>query len=790
MFPIPVGSPSALATRANAVPGVVRTVALAAGVLAAGAVIPALAQATRHEARPAVRAVPPVARDAVTAPVAPDVINRDASGRVAIRATRLDTALTIDGHLDESTYRQVKSFGGFIQQEPQEGRPSSVSTDVWVFFDDQAVYVAARCWQDASLPLVANDLRRDGPSQFDNDNFAVIFDTFLDRRNGFMFQTNPLGSINDQLMTDEGAGSNRDWNAVWDLRTSRDAEGWSVEMRVPFRSLRFPRGQDQVWGINFRRNIQARTEYAYLSPVPASAGRRGLARLSRAATLVGLQVPGQSARIDVKPAVVATLATDHEAAPPIDNDVSGRVGLDVKAGIGSGLTADVTVNTDFAQVEEDEAQVNLSRFSLFQPEKREFFLEGLGLFAFGGVANTRTQSGGGPPIAPVVFFSRRIGLADGTPVDIVAGGRITGRVGAWSVGGLQLRQDASVAAATPVTDFTVLRLRRDLFRRGSVGAIYTRRSHAEVGGALNQVGGADLLLAPTQDLTINAYVARSDTPGTGNDDASYRARIDYNADRAGIQAEYLVVGDDFTPDTGLMRREDFRRSFVEGRIGDRPRGVAWLRKWNLVGGVDYITDNDGAIESRTQSGAAKFELANGDGMDVTIERSFEALEEPLELADGREVPVGAYGFTMLRGGYQLSLRHKVSGDITVGAGSFYGGSIREVTYRGRLDVIPRLALEPNVAFNRIDVPSQARPFWVNVIGLRGTWPFSPRASVGMLVQYRSDGGTIGASARLRWEYRPGSDLFVVITEGREVHPTVAVPQNRTIAVKFTRLLRF
>jgi len=164
VFPIPVGSPSALATRANAVPGVVRTVALAAGVLAAGAVIPALAQATRHEARPAVRAVPPVARDAVTAPVAPDVINRDASGRVAIRATRLDTALTIDGHLDESTYRQVKSFGGFIQQEPQEGRPSSVSTDVWVFFDDQAVYVAARCWQDASLPLVANDLRRDGPT--------------------------------------------------------------------------------------------------------------------------------------------------------------------------------------------------------------------------------------------------------------------------------------------------------------------------------------------------------------------------------------------------------------------------------------------------------------------------------------------------------------------------------------------------------------------------------------------------------------------------------------------------
>jgi hypothetical protein len=464
----------------------------------------------------------------------------------------------------------------------------------------------------------------------------------------------------------------------------------------------------------------------------------------------------------------------------------------MKAGIGSGLTADLTINTDFAQVEEDEAQVNLSRFSLFQPEKREFFLEGLGLFAFGGVANTRPTSGGGggPPIAPVVFFSRRIGLADGTPVDILAGGRITGRVGAWSIGGLQLRQDASAAAATPVTDFTVMRVRHDLFRRGSVGAIYTRRSHAEVGAALNQVGGIDVLLAPTQDLTINAYVARSDTPGTGNDDASYRARVEYTADRAGLQAEYLVVGDDFTPDAGLMRREDFRRSFVEGRLGGRPKGVPWLRKWNLLGTIDHITDNDGALESRTQSGAAKFELANGDGMDVTVERSYEALSEPLELADGREVPLGAYQFTMVRGGYQLGPRHSISGDLTVGVGSFYGGTIREATYRGRLDVIPRLTLEPNVSFNHIDVPSQDRPFWVNVVGIRATWPFSPRASIGGLVQYRSDGSTIGASARLRWEYRPGSDLFVVVTEGREIHPTGPAPMNRTFAIKMTRLLRF
>jgi hypothetical protein len=300
----------------------------------------------------------------------------------------------------------------------------------------------------------------------------------------------------------------------------------------------------------------------------------------------------------------------------------------------------------------------------------------------------------------------------------------------------------------------------------------------------------DLLLAPTQDLTVNAYVARSATPGTGGDDASYRARVDYNADRVGVQAEYLVVGDDFTPDVGLMRREDFRRSFVEGRLGGRPTGVPWLRKWNVLGTIDHITDNDGMLESRTQAGAAKFELANGDGMDVTVERSYESLTEPLELAVGREVPVGAYRFTMLRGGYQLGPRHDVSGDVTVGIGSFYGGTIREATYHGRVDVVPRLTLEPNVSVNRIDVPSQDHPFWVNVVGLRTTWPFSPRASVGVLLQYRTDGSTIGASARLRWEYRPGSDLFIVLTEGREITPTLPAPLTRSIAVKMTRLLRF
>jgi hypothetical protein len=732
--------------------------------------------------------------DAAPAPVAPEVISRDARGRITIRATRIAEAPAIDGRLDDPPYSKVKPFGDFVQQEPHEGQAASVRTDVWVLFDDAAIYVSARCWQDASLRMVANELRRDGPNQFDNDNFAVILDTFRDRRNGFMFQTNPLGAVNDQLMTDEGAVSNRDWNTVWDLRTSRDRDGWSVEMAIPFASLRFPAGRAQTWGVNFRRNLQANTEYTYLAPIPASAGRRGLARLSLAATLVGLEIPARGSRFELKPYAIGTATSDREATPPVSNDLGGRVGGDLKVGLGPGLTGDVTVYTDFAQVEEDQAQVNLTRFSLFVPEKRDFFLEGLGLFAFGGVPNSRQGAGGGPPpVAPVLFFSRRIGLADEDPVQILAGGRVTGRVGAWSVGALQVRQDESTSASLPLpeTDFTVLRVRRDLFRRSSVGVIYTRRSPAETSPDTNHAGGFDLLLAPTQELSLNAYVAKTAQRGAGHDDISYRGRVDYNADRHGLVLEHLVVGDDFNPEVGLMRREDFQRSFAEARVSRRPSGNQWLKRWSVTGAFDYTTDNARVLESRNQLAAVRFELVNGDEANWTVERSYEALTEPLDLTDTHIVPIGQYTFTVARAGYQLGPRRgPVTGDVGVGVGSFYGGSLVEASYTGRVDLPARLALEPNIVINWIDLPSEPGPFWLNVLGLRATLPFSPRASVSTLVQYDTGDGGLGASVRLRWEYRPGSDLFVVYADGHDTTAPGAPMVNRSVAIKMTRLLRF
>lgn len=755
--------------------------------VAAGAAVPAAAQppAQSRAARPAGGRAP-----AVT-PLPPEVVHRDSEGHVVVvRATRVDEPLTIDGRLDEPVYAATKSIGGFRQQEPHEGQPATVPTEVWVFFDSRHIYVAARCWQDASLPLIGRELRRDGQNMFDNDNFAVLLDTFLDRRSGFMFQTNPVGAINDQLMTDDGAGSNRDWNTVWSLRTARDPEGWSVEMAIPFSSLRFPAGRTQTWGLNFRRNVQARTEYSYLTRIPASAGRRGLGRSSLAATLVGIEIERPPVRVELKPYALAARTSNRDAEPPVAGDTSGKLGLDAKVGLGAGLTADLTVNTDFAQVEEDEAQVNLTRFSLFLPEKRDFFLEGQGMFAFGGIPVGRPPGNQAPPEAPILFYSRRVGLAQGLPVTILGGGRVTGRVGdRWSLGAMQIQQADSADAALPATAFTVLRLRRDILKRSSVGVILTRRTPSETGPGTNVVGGLDLLLAPTQELTVNAYVAKSSTPGLHGRDVSARARLEFNSDRYGLQLEHLVVPTNFNPEVGLLRREDYRRSTAGGRFSRRPAGGGWLRKWNATAEFDYVTDHAGRVESRNEEAGIRFEMANGDTASVTAARAHEVVSDDIDLTDTRSIVPGAYQFGTARVSYELGPRHLLRGTVTAGGGGFYGGTVRELSYKGRIDVVGSTTIEPSLVLNRVVMPG-APPFWVNAVGLRGVLPLSPRSAVSVLLQHRTNDGSLGSSVRWRWEYAPGSEVFVVYTEGRDTTRPAETLRNRSVVVKLTRLFRF
>ena len=701
----------------------------------------------------------------------------------------------------------MPAITGFIQQAPDEGAPATERTEAWIFFDAANLYVAARIWDSAPpSEWVANELRRDTRQLRQNDTFAVILDTFYDRRNAVAFYTNPLGALADFQITNEG-NPNSDWNPIWDVRTGRFEEGWTVEMEIPFQSLRYRPGPAQVWGVQLRRNVRRKNEWAYVTPLPLSAGSGpgGIFRVSDAATLVGLDAPSGSRNLEIKPYAIGGVSTNLAATPPTRNARDGDAGLDVKYGITQNLTADFTYNTDFAQVEVDEQQVNLTRFSLFFPEKREFFLEGRGIFGFarGGVSGgfggalRRGRGGGffGGGDAPTLFYSRRIGLQRGTVVPIVGGGRVTGKIGAFDVGALNIQTDDEVLAAAEETNFTVVRIRRDIFRRSSVGAMFTNRSVSLVGDGSSQAYGADATFSFYENVNLLAYVARTETPGHDGRDLSYQGRFNYAGDRYGFQAEHLVVEDNFIPEVGFLRRDNFRRSYGTARFSPRPRSLANIRQFRLEGSFDYIETADlGIVETRQSQLGFSTELENSDRFGVSVADNYEFLHHAFTPGpDHIAFPVGGYGFFDVEGSYSPGAQRRLNGTLTVRAGGYFNGSIRSVEFRqGRMEVTQRLSLEPSASVNWIDSPQGS--FRTDLVVTRASYSFTPRMFFSGLVQYNSSTNTVSNNLRLRWEYSPGSELFVVYTEDRETDPLrpdrFSELRNRGFVVKMNRLFRF
>ena len=723
--------------------------------------------------------------DGAPPPVAPATITRDAEGRPTVRAVRLTEPLRLDGALDDEVYRSVQPFGDLVQVEPEFGAPATESTDVWVLFDDSHIYVSARNWDSAPPEeWVADELRRDTGRLRQNDTFGVGFDTFYDRRSGFMFYTNPLGALAEYAIVDEG-GVNADWNPVWEVRTGRFEGGWTVEMAIPFKSLRYRSGASQVWGFQLRRAIRRKNEWVYLSPVPEGVnGGAGLGRVSAAGTLVGLDLPPASRNLEIKPYAISRVTSDRTSE--ISNDLDGAIGGDLKYGVTANLTADFTVNTDFAQVEIDEQQVNLTRFSLFFPEKREFFLEGRGLFDFarGGVG------GGGGGVTPFLFYSRRIGLNQGRVIPIDAGGRLTGKLGKLGIGLVNIQAGDEEISGTRPTNFSVVRLKHDIFQRSTVGVMFTNRSVSTVGDGSNQAFGLDGVFSLHDDLTMGGFYARTHTPGLDGDDASYRARVAYAADRYGARAEHVKVGGDFNPEVGLVLRADFRRSFASLRFSPRPDLDA-VRQLTWEGSVEYIVDGPGALQTRVQTGRFNVELESSDQLTLQVTRSFEVLRDPLSLLSGTAViETGRYAFTDGRISYQLGQQRRVSGSFSLQRGGFYHGTITAVGYtQGRISVTPRFSLAPSVSVNRVELP--AGDFTATVLRTRVDYGFSPRMIASALVQYSSSGRSVSSNLRFRWEYGPGSELFLVWNDERDTLTGGSTRlRNRTFVIKVNRLLRF
>jgi uncharacterized protein DUF5916/cellulose/xylan binding protein with CBM9 domain len=708
-------------------------------------------------------------------------------GHRLVGAVEARAPITIDGALDEEAWRTAQPAGDFIQAEPHEGEAATEPTDVRIAYDRDALYIGVVCHDATPSALVVNDIRKDFAAG-EQDSFEVILDTFADRRNGFVFVVNPAGAKSDTQIANEGRDVNTSWDAVWTVATTRGEGGWTAEIRIPFKTLRFERGADRIWGVNFSRRIRRKNEVDYWSPVPRV---YNLYRAGMAGTLSGLPDASQGRNLRLKPWIGADV-TRGLAGDKFDRD--GEAGLDVKYGVTPSLTLDVTVKPDFAQAEADEQQVNLTQFSLFFPEKREFFLENSGMFYFGDIP--RESRLGNARFSPpeeemLLFFSRRIGLTDrGEEIPIVAGGRLTGRVGRTGVGAMTIQtQDVSGRDAD---NYTVLRGRRDILRNSDVGAIFLSRQSAGAANDRNQVAGVDANFRFRRALSLNGFLAKSETPGVDGGQLAGKGSVVWNDNFLHTQYSLLSVGDNFRDDIGFIKRRGVRKHFADFGIRFRPE---WWRKFGIRElhphtRYNIYTDQSNTKVTHTNHVAMAWFFERGGYLELQWNPRFEQIGVPFAIRPDQSFAPGSYGWNEYVLELETDHSRKVSGSALITSGGFWTGT--QVSTKVGVLVRPSYHLTFDTALQRNDIhlPPPMRDFVTNLVTSRIGYAFNTRTFLDTLVQYNTDLKQLSANVRFDLIHRPLSDLFIVYNEQRLTETPTPINTGRGLIVKYTHLLAF
>ena len=717
-------------------------------------------------------------------------------------AVRTTSPVTIDGSLDEAAWNDASLATGFIQSEPDEQQPASEPTAVRVLYDAATLYIGVFAYDSSPSTIIVSDLQKDFNAQ-GGDAIEIVLDTFHDERNGYMFTTNAMGAKWDAQMVNEGREVNADWDAVWYVRSRINQDGWCAEIALPFSSLKFRTADPQTWGINFMRRLRRRNEESYWAPVPRN---YRLARVSLAGTLQGLTGLSGGSDLRIKPYVLGSADRRGNASAI----ASGDAGFDAKYSISTGFVLDGTVNTDFSQVESDEQQINLTRVSLFFPEKREFFLENSGVFQFGpgderGQSSTVrrvTNSQGGtssnsrlnevaqPGNDLILFFSRRIGLNEsGNAIPILAGGRVTGRSGPYVMGFLNIQQRET--PATPAANFTAMRLRRQVMANSDVGLILLNKE--ETGAHFNRSVGADANFRFFSNLNFNGYVAKTVSPSitgrpAGNDVAA-RIGFNYPASLWNVRASYTTIGSGFNDELGFVPRVGIRK--FDGSIGPhlRPKAASrWLREWYPHYEWHNIERSNGDLESRYVDYHVLFRFQDGSSSEPGINVNVEQLTAPFVLNRRRNIvlPPGRYEFDEFFVWYQPDPSATVGVTGRFAIGEFYSGTTQ--SYRGGATLRPseRLNIQTTLTHNRFRLPEGE--FNTNLLTGRVNFSFSTRLFVNALIQYNSDASQWSTNVRLNFIHRPLSDFFLVYNDQRDARNGGLL--NRALIAKLTYLLTF
>ena len=710
-------------------------------------------------------------------------------------AEPIDVVPAMDGRVvDDPVWTAIAPVTGFTQTTPDEGQPSSERTEVRIAYSADTLYFGIICYDGDPSTIIVSDSRRDSPLT-ETDSFQIILDTYLDQQNGFVFGTNPSGLEYDGQVTNEGQGSdgfvgggrgggggrqqggagrgfNLNWDGSWEVRTEVSEIGWSAEFAIPFRTLRYPNGESQTWGLNFQRNIRRRNETAFWAALPR---QFSIYRLSLAGQLQGLVLPPQK-NLKIMPYVLGdAISNEFE-----DGDVVlGDAGVDLKYSLTPSLTLDATYNTDFAQVEVDDQQINLDRFNLFFPEKRPFFLENAGLF---GVGNTGSAE---------LFFSRRIGIGpSGEVVPIVGGGRLSGQVGGNVNVGLLNMQTESVDGVAPSNNFTVARVRKDLANRSNIGGIFVnRQASGDQAGEddYNRTYGFDGRLGIGQNTTVTSFVARTQTPGLSGREHAYSLGFTYNSEEWEIRNAYTEIGDNFNPEVGFLTRSGFRS--VSGRVQrvfrlgpDAPFNVLELRPHV---NYDVFWDLEGFQETQFIHIDNHTEFRNGATVQTGMNLTTEGVTEPFEISPGVIVPAGTYDHSeaiiilFSDQGAPLSAR------LTVLAGGFFGGERASIAPSVRLRVGEAFNTELSVSHNDVTLPGGS--FITDLIISRTSYSFTPRMFVQSLIQYNDQADLWSANLRFGLLGDANTGLFLVYNDTRGLDGLTPESAGRSFTVKYSHL---
>src|SRR5688572_1373888 len=702
------------------------------------------------------QSVPPQSGTAGSPPLA---------SRPVSSAIRITEAPSIDGALDEGVWQNAVPLTGFVQAEPFEGAPASEHTEVKILYDDEAIYVGVVLHdRDPSL-IITTDTRRDANLE-EMDSFQMIFDTFRDQQNGFVFGTNAAGVQFDAQVRDQD--DEESWDGSWDVSTAVMATRWVAEFRIPLRTLRYGPAP-QTWGVNFFRNIQRTRERTYWSALPRE---HDLERLSSAGELRGLELKTPR-NFKLLPYVLGS--ANRNFTPGATTEGDGDFGFDSKFGITPSLNLDLTYNTDFAQVEVDTEQINLTRFNLRFPEKRPFFLENSGLFTIGKEDEID------------LFFSRRIGLdEEGSLVPIKAGARLSGKVSGVNVGVLNMQTDD--VGLAPENNFSVLRVSRELRNRSGIGAMFVNRSATgdlAQSSDWNRTYGVDARLGVGEHFTVAGFGARTETPGLTGRDFAYNVDSEYDDGKHRAGFEYGRTGEVFNPEVGFLEKEGgYSRVFVRYHETMRQQTIRdWgFREWQPHVQYTRYEYLDGGLNAAELHLDNHWDWENGNRIDTALQGSWEGFREPFEISPGVIVPVGEHGGLFYRMNAFTDRRKWVSAQLRWDVGTFLTGTQNSPSLNILVRDGGRFTVDTNWTYRSISLPEGA--FHTNLGNMRVTWNFTPSVFIQSLVQYNDRTERWSTNLRFHLLETAGTGLFVVYNNTESLEGLG--PINRAFIVKYVR----